>query len=491
MVNNKKNIMNDEDYLISFEKEDDYYQISNKKIGKEKGFYLDKDVLVKYNGDSKKIVLSDKIKKIGKEAFKGRKMLEEIYIPNSVESIDMFAFENCKNLKKVYLSENIIELNSPFFNCNEDIYTIENGNYYLGTKDNPFYYLYETAKYYNGHMVINDNCKVILAPAFGYYEEYMAPEKIIFPVGLKRIDCFFQEIKRTKSNDYKNCRYFGSKNNPYMILAGVDSIYEKEYYIHQQCKFFDPCAFLGCRSLKRLIFKNDVYQIMHDKFIAFHNINIYCIGRKEKFVNIINFFKDKAKVIFLDDDGFGVNGFDIYGNHRNGTKYDELGYNIYGFDANGTHRNGTKYNELGYDIQGFRSDGYNKYGYDKNGYNRDGYDIQGYDRNGYNKDGYDIQGFNSNGRDKDGYDREGYDLRGFNRKGLQKNGYPYDPSGYDVHGYNRSGYDRFGFDKDGFNYRGYDRNGYNRRGFNSDGIHKNGTMYDEQGLDSKYRKKKN
>ena len=70
--------------------------------------------------------------------------------------------------------------------------------------------------------------------------------------------------------------------------------------------------------------------------------------------------------------------------------YDSSGFNCYG-----VHRNGTRY--------------------DENGYNQDGFDANGYDSNGYNKAGFDVNGYDSKGFDKDGYNKDGINALGKKR----------------------------------------------------------------------------
>ena len=152
-------------------------------------------------------------------------------------------------------------------------------------------------------------------------------------------------------------------------------------------------------------------------------------------------YKKKSKI-------YDSSGFNCYGVHRNGTRYDENGYNQDGFDANGYDANG--YNQDGFDVNGYDANGY-----DKSGYNKSGYDRRGFDRFGYGKSGYNRQGY-----DKFGYNRAGYNQQGYNKLGYKRDGF--DANGYDSNGYNKAGFDVNGYDS-----KGFDKDGYNKDGINA------------------------
>jgi hypothetical protein len=114
-------------------------------------------------------------------------------------------------------------------------------------------------------------------------------------------------------------------------------------------------------------------------------------------------------------DGFDWNGFNRDGYHQNGTRwfetpfggfYDVDMYNRWGFSFYGEHRNGTPF-----DNRGFGRDGKHRNGswYDNNGFTREGYYRDGSEHN--------ERGFNWCGNHRNGtrYNEEGLNILGLNR----------------------------------------------------------------------------
>ena len=64
-------------------------------------FTIEKNVLKKYVGNAKIVVIPDGVEKIGKSAFIKNKTIESVVIPDSVTEIVDYAFNGCKNLKNV------------------------------------------------------------------------------------------------------------------------------------------------------------------------------------------------------------------------------------------------------------------------------------------------------------------------------------------------------------------------------------------------------
>ena len=88
------------------------------------------------------IELPSSIKVIGESAFEDCSSLVSIVIPEGTEMIGSGAFKACKALTSVTLPTTLTSLSRyAFSNCTSLAYSVYEGGKYLGTEDNPHYYL--------------------------------------------------------------------------------------------------------------------------------------------------------------------------------------------------------------------------------------------------------------------------------------------------------------------------------------------------------------
>ena len=77
----------------------------------------DNKILIRYEGEEKKVNIPECIMQIGEHAFENCIQLEEIIIPSNIKIIEEFAFSGCKNLKRVKLHDDISFENNVFYDC--------------------------------------------------------------------------------------------------------------------------------------------------------------------------------------------------------------------------------------------------------------------------------------------------------------------------------------------------------------------------------------
>lgn len=71
------------------------------------------------------------VRSIGRHAFAGRRDLQEVYLPSSIEKLSLFAFHNCMNLRKLTLHDSVADYyDGVIRQCSalEDIKLISRGN---------------------------------------------------------------------------------------------------------------------------------------------------------------------------------------------------------------------------------------------------------------------------------------------------------------------------------------------------------------------------
>lgn len=116
----------------------------------------------------------------------------------------------------------------------------------------------------------------------------------------------------------------------------------------------------------------------------------------ERLINMVQFFKRlfSSQPVNVEQQ-FDARGFNVYGDHRNGTKYDDEGYDVRGFNKTGKTKQRKHYDENGFDAKGVHLTGkkyvagYDCFGYDALGFNKEGRNREGFYKDGFNKEGYD------------------------------------------------------------------------------------------------------
>ena len=164
-------------------------------------FVIVDGVLVKYNGNSKNIVIPTTVNEIYLQAFAGS-TIESITIPDSVKKIGARVFEDCRQLVSVILPESIDTLeNGTFLRC-WDLIEIHLPESLTSIKDGVFWECHslESIKLPANIKTIGENaflgCKKlqeIILPAQlqelgdGCFEVCDSLKKVVFPETIKKI----------------------------------------------------------------------------------------------------------------------------------------------------------------------------------------------------------------------------------------------------------------------------------------------------------------
>lgn len=73
----------------------------------ENDFDIRRDILLKYKGSEKDVIIPDGVTAIDEKAFRGCETLESVVIPDTVISIRWGAFSFCKNLRKITIPSSV------------------------------------------------------------------------------------------------------------------------------------------------------------------------------------------------------------------------------------------------------------------------------------------------------------------------------------------------------------------------------------------------
>ncbi len=152
----------------------DYQGVSGETVTLDKGCkIIQKEVFGFYKEPSIDLSAATNLTSIGARAFSSAS-LKTLTLPDSVKYIDSEAFDGCSSLVSVTLPNSAEKIASDAFaNCDNIIGTISGKCMYLGSTNNPNYYLLRALAYENMNpdtqkdgYVIHENTKVIAAKAF-------------------------------------------------------------------------------------------------------------------------------------------------------------------------------------------------------------------------------------------------------------------------------------------------------------------------------------
>ena len=125
--------------------------------------------------------------------FNGTENVTHLYFDDSLQEIpDVFG--RFSNLEEVVLPESLVvaNLNFDYDRIQQRLSRRYNGSYYLGSRTNPFFYLYYTNEA-DGKVTVHQDCKLIGALGI-YYNFYLNPihvTDIVFPKGLRSLGGVF------------------------------------------------------------------------------------------------------------------------------------------------------------------------------------------------------------------------------------------------------------------------------------------------------------
>ena len=229
-----------------------------------KGFVIEGDQLIKYNGNDSNIIIPDGIKYIKDSVFADRENIVSVTIPEGVIYIGWDSFMRCKNLRKISLPNSLETLSNTTFWGTEyynDESNWENGVLYIGNA------LVDTQKTLAGRYEVRPGTITIARRAFNECHgltEIIMPNTVIAIGQYAFNECINLDNAVISENvsvieifAFTACQKLRRINLPaklerinYAAFAGCECL--EGISFPSGIKFISEDAFYGCKLLKKL-----------------------------------------------------------------------------------------------------------------------------------------------------------------------------------------------------------------------------------------------
>ena len=218
-------------------------------------------------------------------AFAHCKSLKSIVIPEGVTNIGANSFSGCSSLTKISLPNTLTNIETfAFVESDNLIFNEYKNGKYLGNEENPYVVLIEVIDNLNCNTFeIPDETKIIYDYAFYWcvnLTNISLPEGVKSIGGLAFKDCYglksvvipntlinvkynaFSGCIDLNFNEYKNGKYLGNEENPYVVLVEITNKENITFLeISNKIKIVYNDVFSGCSKLTNIVIPNSITSI--------------------------------------------------------------------------------------------------------------------------------------------------------------------------------------------------------------------------------------
>ncbi|MBQ2876099.1 MAG: leucine-rich repeat domain-containing protein [Clostridia bacterium] len=205
-------------------------------------------------------------------AFKGDSVIEAVVIPSTVVTIGAEAFSNCSKLVTVIIPESVAKIaKDAFLGSGKIAYEEYCGAYYLGSKENPYSVLIRCTSEYNDSVTIHADTRMILSDAFeGCYNISYTKLDGASYIGTADNPYYFLVVYSSNAEEFtphpdtkvigtiafSSCTSLKKVNLPEGLLAICDSAFKNAYNLNfadipNSVTYIGDEAFYECTMLQR------------------------------------------------------------------------------------------------------------------------------------------------------------------------------------------------------------------------------------------------
>ena len=232
-------------------------------------------VVVAYSGSSAKVRIADTyeglpVTTIYENAFKNVYTITSVIIPDSVTTIGVCAFSECSNLTSVVFGDGVTTIgDSAFYNCPKltsvvipDSVTVIGNNAFDNCPSLT-------------SIVIPDSVTTIGNYAFSWCSNLTS---VVIPDSVTNFGSGVFYNTPVQFNEYENCKYLGSGDNPYCYLVEVTTQNLSSYKIREDTKIIAGRTFENCSRLTSIVIPDSVVAIGNYAFNNCSNLTSVVIG---------------------------------------------------------------------------------------------------------------------------------------------------------------------------------------------------------------------
>ena len=262
--------------------EEAFYGCSVEKLIIAQGTKTITSAMVVCESTLQEVVIPDSVTGIGEHAFRDCTSLTGVTIPDGVTGIGRSAFYNCSQLTSIVIPDSVTSIGDyAFYGCASLTgVTIPDGVTGIGYA--AFYSCNQLTS-----IVIPDSVTDIGDYAFNSCASLTG---VTIPDSVASIgDYAFYHCTNLNYNSYKDAKYLGNANNPYVILVKVDACNES-YSIHSDTKFIASVAFKNCTGMTSIVIPDSVTTIGKSAFNGCNSLTSIILPKSVKTIGTDAFY---------------------------------------------------------------------------------------------------------------------------------------------------------------------------------------------------------